>query len=275
MKKIFIKSLVVSGLSIVVAGCVSNPAKGGFQQGTGILATDGNLTAVTYPTMKIIVPADSGVIRASNSAVVGDLVIPNFTTTFMRNAHYGRVFIENKQVDSFVVHSRVDNGTAGSGVKYVVGYKKIENPTGGYAVEFKPQNRSEYQQGLIGKFPVPPFNEASLNSYLKSFTLRYKFEIDAQYGSDAIMANFMRMAIVKNQPTGFTDPLSGNIYKQYFQINYSGAIANYTVQVFPYRNGSKAVINMELPVIETSKNSVDFEKIIFDLRKQLTTIVQS
>lgn len=89
------------------------------------------------------------------------------------------------------------------------------------------------------------------------------------------MANFMRMAVVKNQAAGFADPVTGKIYKQYFQINYAGETANYTVQVFPYRSGSKAVINMELPVVETSPNTVEFERIISDLRKQLTTIVQS
>ncbi|HXE39833.1 MAG TPA: hypothetical protein VN639_15320 [Azonexus sp.] len=274
MKKILLL-LAVAGVSMIVTGCVTNPSQGGIVQGGGILSTDGDATPINYPPLKIVVPGDSGIVRPAGKSVVGDLVIANYSTTFISNAHYGRVFIDKKLPDSFIVHSRVDNGTAGSGVKYKVGYKMTSGADGGYVVDFNPESRSEYQQGLIGKFPVPPFNESSLRGYLKSFTLRYKFEIDAQYGSDAIMANFLRMAVVKNQATGYADPVTGKIYKQYFQVNYSGATANYTVQVFPYRNGSKAVINMELPVVETSPSTVDFGQIISDLRKQLTTIVQS
>jgi hypothetical protein len=274
MKKLLVL-LAVAGVSIIVTGCVTNPSQGGIVQGGGILSTDGDVTPINYPPLKIVVPGDSGIVRPAGNAVVGDLVISNYSTTFIRNAHYGRVFIDKKLPDSFTVHSRVDNGTAGSGVKYKVGYKTTPSTDGGYSVDFNPESRSEYQQGLIGKFPVPPFNETALRNYLKSFTLRYKFEIDTEYGSDAIMANFMRMGIVKNQAAGFADPVTGKIYKQYFQINYAGTTANYTVQVFPYRKGSKAVVNMELPVVETSANTVEFERIISDLRKQLTTIVQS
>lgn len=268
-------ALVVFGISIVVAGCVSNPSQGGIVEGSGILSTDGDVTSVSYPPLKIVVPGDPGIIRPTGNAVVGDLVISNVSKTYIPDAHYGRVFIDNKTPESFTVHSRLDNGTAGSGVKIKVGYKMTPNGNSGYIVEFKPQSRSEYQQGLFLKKPVPNFTESSLRNYLKSFTLWYKFEIDTQYGSDAIMANFIRMAAVKNKTTGFSDPITGKIYKQYFQINYAGVSANYTVQVFPYRNGSKAVINMELPVVETSENTVEFEKIINDLRQQLTAIAQS
>lgn len=156
MKKLLVISLASIGASILVTGCVSNPSQGGLQQGGGILATDGTATPVNYPHLKIVVPGDPGIIRPAGSTIVGDLVIPNFSTTFIRNAHYGRVFIDNKLPDSFIVHSRVDNGTAGSGVKYKVGYKITPDANGGYTVGFNPQSRSEYQQGLIGKFPIPP-----------------------------------------------------------------------------------------------------------------------
>jgi hypothetical protein len=267
--------LAMAGLSLTFVGCVSNPSQGGFQQGQGILSTEGAVQLVNYPPLTIVVPGDPGIIHPSGNAVVGDLVIANYSTTYIPNAAYGRVFIENRLPDSFMVHSRIDNGVAGSGVKYKVNYKMTRSGNGGYTVDLQPESRSQYQQGLIGKFPVPSFSDATLRSYLKSFTLRYKFEIDAQYGSDAIIANFMRLGIVKSQASGFADPITGKIYKQYFQIIYAGATANYTVQVFPYRNGSKAVINMELPVVETSPNAVAFERIIADLRKELAAIVQS
>lgn len=269
MKSKTILPITVVSMSILITGCVSNPSQPG-----GLLSTDGEVKPVNFSSLKIVVPGDPGIIRPGSAAVVRDLVISNYSTVFAPHA-YGFVSIEQKLPESFIAHSRTHNGTAGSGVKYTVDYSVTPGKNGEYAVDFQPKSRSEYQQGLIGKFPVPQFDESALRSYLKSFTLRYKFDIDSQYGSDAIMANFTRLGVVKNSAKGFADPITGKIYKQFFQMDYAGTTTNYTVEVFPYRSGSKAVVNMELPVVETTPNIVEFERIISDLRKQLTSIVQS
>lgn len=269
MKTKIILSIVAVSMSFLITGCGSNPSQPG-----GFLSTDGEVKPVNFAALKIVIPDDSGILRPGSGAVVRDLVISNYSTVFAPHA-YGFVSIEQKTPESFLVHSRTHNGTAGSGVKYTVNYEVKPGSGGGYSVDFQPKSRSEYQQGLIGKFPVPPFSESALRSYLKSFTLRYKFDIDSPYGSDSIMANFARLGVVRNSAKGFADPVTGKIYKQYFQMDYAGTTTNYTVEIFPYRSGSKAVVNMELPVVETSPNTVEFERIISDLRKQLTSIVQS
>lgn len=266
MKTKLKKIIAIATVGLLTCGCASN--------GANILSTEGEQVAVNPSPLKVIVPEDEHILRTNDKAIVGDLVLRNYSLEFMPGAVYGRVFVENKSPTNFVVHSRIDNGVAGSGVKYTVDYTLT--PLGkGYEVTFVPKTRSTYQQGLIGKFPAPPFNDNSLRSYLKEFTLRYKFEIDTQYGSDSIMANFIRTGKVRNSSAGWKDPITNKIYTQYFILDYAGKQANYTVEVYPYRNGSKAVINMELPVVETSPSVVDFTRIIGDLRKQLTSIVQS
>ncbi len=266
---------VVGLLALGLVGCVVNPEKGGIQDGAGIYSTAGQSEPINVPPLMIQVPNDPAIITPGGKALVGDLVISNYAASIVNSTLKMRVFFENKTSIGFTLHARIDNGMVGSGVRYQVAYEKVDLPTGGYQVTFQPKSKSTYQQGLIGKIPVPDFDEKALRAYLRYFTLRYRFEVDSDYPSDSTMANFIRLGNPVNTNSGFADPITGKIYKQYFKINYGDQVANYVVQVYPYKNGSKAVINMELPVAENAQNTVDFAKIIADLRKRLTSIAKS
>jgi hypothetical protein len=66
-------------------------------------------------------------------------------------------------------------------VKYTVRYQITNNADGGYAVEYTPLDRGSYQQGLIGKYPVPEFSDADLRNHLLDNGIAYKFEINTDY----------------------------------------------------------------------------------------------
>lgn len=236
------------------------------------MSTNGKWTPVSYKTVKIKVPNDPGIVNTGSfQAQFGSLIPSGDQPPGIR----GRVFVQDMRAGSFILHDRVDNGVAGSGVKYKVNYARKKDGNGGYEIDFTPVSRSQYQQGLIGKYPVPPFGEAAVASALETFTLRYKFEINSKWNSTSLMANFVRLGNEMYDGNGYHDPVTGKIYKQYFRLNYHNQTVYYTVQVFPYHDGSKAVINMVLPTEETAPNTVDFGVIIGNVRKQLETIAQS
>ena len=272
MGKAFFISAII-GISTLVSGCVTTAPNGKIE--LPFLSTDGEKTPVDTTPIVIKVPGDSNIIVSRDQKVIGDLAIPNMSATHIPGASYSRIFIEKKTEQDFVVHVRNDNGVAGSGVKYTVGYKIDRNANGAYTVTLQPQYKSQYQQGLIWKFPVPNFTGSALREYLKTFTLVYKFEVNSQYNSDAVMANFLRLAKVKRNSSASPDPVTGKIYSQIFQTQYKDKVANYTVQTYPYRSGSKAVIHMELPARETSANEIDFQNIINDLKVELESIANS
>ncbi len=270
-KKLLIAATI--GTSIAISGCVTTAPNGKIE--IPFLSTDGDKISVDNTPILIKVPSDSNIIASRGDKVVGDLAIPNLVLTKIPGASYSRIFIENKSDNDFTVHVRNDNGVAGSGVKYRVSYSLSQTNGSGYTITLTPQFRSEYQQGLIGKFPIPKFPDNALRDYLKSFTLVYKFEVDSQYNSDALMANFLRLAKVQRNMNGRPDPVTGKIYSQVFQTQYKDKAANYTVQTYPYRQGSKAVIHMELPARETSPNEIDFDIIINDIKSELERIANS
>ena len=232
-------------------------------------------TPVTGPTLTVRVPADPNIIRPTERRVVGDLVIPSVHFEHMPGSLYTRIMVQDQGPGAFTVHARVDNGVAGSGVRYRVNHSEQRNADGSYSVSFTPVSRSEYQQGLVGRFPVPDFTDVGVLTFIKGFTLHYRFEIDSPYPSDAVMANFLRLGAPIQRQRGFADPVTGRIFRQNFRLSYYNIPADYTVEVFPFRNGSKAVIHMELPTVENNRGEVDFAQIIQDLRQQLTAIVES
>lgn len=262
-------------MTVVLSGCGTMTQNGSSLGGLNFLSTDGEKQFIDTTPIQVKVPDDVGVLRKSSDTIVGDLIIPNLSVTHIPNASYSRVFVENKTAENFVVHARNDNGIAGSGIKYNISYVMHPGKGNAYQVVFTPNFKTDYKQGLIGKFPLPNFPETAMRDYLRSFSLIYKFEVDSKYNSESIMANFMRMAQVKRNTRGMADPVTGKIFNQYFETKYQDKVASYVVEVFPYRNGSKAVIHMELPAVETSPNEVDFEIVIRDLKSEMERIVNS
>lgn len=231
-----------------------------------------NVATISAPSLTISVPNDTGIVQNGNG-LVRDIQLDSFYSTLMPGA-YQRTRIQDKTLSSFVVHVRTDNGTSGSGIKYTVNYTVNENAKG-YSVLFQPVQVATYQQGLIGKFPVPNFTPENLSTYLKSFSIHYKIEINSKYNSDSVYANFERLAKKQAFDTGETDPVTGKIYKNWFITNYKGKPVRYVVQTYPYQNGSKSVIYVALPASETSPGNVDFQTVIKEVKSQLSDIANS
>jgi len=261
--------------TILVAGCAGNPIQQGVKSA---LTSDSEAQSVSMHSLTLKVPNDPGIqqrpVANYSTVIVRDIGYDSRSATIMADAMYRRVLNESLTPNSFVVHVRTDNGVAGSGVRYSVGFN-IEESGAGYSVVLKPETRSTYQQGLIGKFPVPTFFDSDLRTYLTSLQLVYRFEVDSPYNSESVTANFMRRAKPRTDRQGWADPVTGKIYSTSFTSRLRGKDLLYTVQVYPYRNGSKAVINAIVQGVETSPDTVDFGVLIKDARAMLEDIAKS
>jgi hypothetical protein len=74
---------------------------------------------------------------------------------------------------------------------------------------------------------------------------------------------------------GERDPVSGKIFKQEFATTVRGRELFVTVETFPYRNGSKALVYARIPGIETAPNEIDFAVLIREVRERLSQIVKA
>lgn len=176
--------------------------------------------------------------------------------------------------NSIYVERRTANQTTGSGRIYTLNYEMKEDGKN-KIMELKPISFRTYQQGLVGPFPVPNFTEDSLFDYIISHYIGYTIEINSQYNTESIFSNFERLAKKVAYKQGAKDEVTGKIFKNRFSIVCNGSQINFSLETYPYRNGSKAVIYANIPGSFTSQNKVDFNIIIDDFKRQIESIVNS
>jgi hypothetical protein len=270
--------LLIASAVAALAGCASNPLPQAFAEFQAGVTSNTSPQPVNVAPIVLKVPNDPGIKTRQpapySTVIARDIGFDSRSLTVSPNAKYHRVLNELLTPSSFVIHARTDNGVAGSGIKYLVNYDVQESPQG-YQVKFTPQSRTSYQTGLIGKFPLPDFDEPQLRSYLTSLQLVYRFEIDSPFNSESVMSNFLRLAKPKVHSQGWADPITGKSYGRYFISEVRGKSFQYVVEVYPYRNGSKVVISAIVPGVETSAQTVDFAILINEARQTLESIAKS
>lgn len=265
--------------SLILSGCLAtNPLEDAAKGFTTALTSTSASDPLRNTPIVMKVPNDSGIQSRKpagfSTVITRDIGFDSRTQTVHSNAMYHRLLTESLTPNSFVVHARTDNGVAGSGVKYSVNYA-IDELTSGYQVRFTPESRSTYQTGLIGRFPIPPFDESDLRKHLTSLQIVYKFEVDSSYNSESVISNFTRLARAKAYARGWADPVTGKIFGRTFVSELRGNEMTYVVEVFPYRSGSKAVITAIIPGVETSAHTVDFSILIREVRAALERIARA
>lgn len=184
------------------------------------------------------------------------------------------IIVKNKTSNTFDLDRRTDNGVSGSGILYTINYS-IERKNSNTILSFKPIKYTTYQEGLILSFPTPEFTESDLSSYISSHAVEWKIEINSQYNTESIFANFKRLASEEPFTKGEKDPIAGHIFKNRFSILVNNRKVLFSLETFPYRNGTKSVIYLHVSGYYTSDNTVDFNMILPEIKKKLDSIVNS
>ncbi len=184
------------------------------------------------------------------------------------------LIIKNITKNTFTVERRSDNGISGSGIIYTVQFNIKKGPKNTY-VTYKPLRFKTYQEGILLPFPVPSFSEQDLINFLKSRRVYYKMEFDSKYNSESIFANFDRLAEKVNYKAGERDPVTGKIFKNRFAILYKNQRIYFSLEIYPYRNGSKTIVYLTIPGIYTSNNLINFDILLKAAKTRIAEIVNS
>lgn len=155
--------------------------------------------------------------------------------------------------------------TKGSGIRYLINYT-IEKGNSEYKFVFQPIKVTSYQQGLLFPVPIPKFDNDDLLRFLMGTRIEYKFEVDSEFNKESIYANFERTAKI-TRPKKENIPATG-------RISCKGKPVSFSLEIFPYRNGSKAVLSIQIPGMASS-NTVDFRTMLDEAKAQLVKIVKS
>lgn len=218
--------------------------------------------------LKVVIPYDKEVnaVRFTRFEFVGQ--------SWGRSTKQEQISTKGNVEGGFFVERRTDNGTSGSGKIYQVNCA-VEKNKDNMVIKFQPVAYKTYQQGLILPFKVPSFTEQELIEYIAKQSVFLSLELTSPYNTESTYANFMRLTENISGLRGEKDSITAKLYKGQFVLSSKYGKVVFSLETFPYRNGSKAVINLAIPGSFTSDNEVDFVVIIKEIKAQLENIVNS
>ena len=225
-------------------------------------------TAINMPAITYIVPTNAAYV--AQNGTVNDLKFGTFDTG--PRVDHEMLTLKREGQTLIVERKRANSSNIGSAVVYRVG-TATQALGDGYKVELKPISVTSYKEGLILSFGLPSFTEADLTAFLLTPMLHYRIEIDSQFNSESTFANLKRLLKSRSFATGERDPVTNKIFTQQFLLPYRGKDVLLTAEAFPYRNGSKVVMNLRLPAVFTSPNTVDYNVVLDEVTRKLREVV--
>lgn len=264
-----VRALVVG--SLIASGCATPlcmaSEEGGNTTSSPATTTAASGTPVSIPALSYIVPTNDAYI--AQNGVVNGLRFG----TYDKGSRADHEMLSVKRAESTLIVElkRANAYDIGSGIVYTVGVA-TSTIEGGYRIELKPISFTTYKQGLF-PFALPTFTEADLEAFLLTPTLHYRIEIDSEFNSESTFANLKRLLKSRPFAKGERDPITNKIYTQQFVLPYRGKEVLLTAEAFPYRNGSKVVINLRLPAAYTSPNTVDYRVILDEVTQKLREVI--
>lgn len=176
-----------------------------------------------------------------------------------------------RKAGNVVVERRVHNGVAGSGSVYTI-TETTKRTSDASIVTYQPVKMSSYQQGLILSFPVPQMDIAD---YLSNSQFKTKFEVNSEYPSQSVKANFDRMMNKARSDFRFYGTNSQLDLEDYYMVDVDGAQVVMLVETFPYRNGSKVVVNAVVQTHKSNTGIIDVAAIMKSVEEQVAKVVNS
>ena len=177
-----------------------------------------------------------------------------------------------RQSGDVVVTRRVHNGISGSGAIYTIN-ETTERTADSSIVKYQPVKMSSYQQGLILPFAVPSMDIAG---YLSNTQFKTKFEINSEYPSQSVKANFDRMMNKARRDFRIYGNTNSKLdLEDYYMVDVEGAQVVMLVESFPYRNGSKVVVNAVVQTRKSSNGVIDVAAIMKSIEEKVAQVVNS
>ena len=119
----------------------------------------------------------------------------------------------------------------------------------------------------------PDLNCKEAYNYIKKYSFFWiKTEFNSQYAPESLLGNFDRL--LKSDTWVCYDPIldkqCSKVY--YFEIN-KGNFVDIHLVIYPYKNGSKAVITAKIPVIFQG-NKADLSSLIDIVKKEIKKVIE-
>lgn len=123
-------------------------------------------------------------------------------------------------------------------------------------------------------YTVRSFEPDEARAQLLKPIVHFRTEVDSQFGADSLRANFQRLG----EPARWNQVMASRFglrpEAKFYTLPSSmpGVSVQYVLEVFPYRNGSKAIVSGQIVGAPTSGNTVDIPAILRSTLDQIRSI---
>lgn len=211
---------------------------------------------------------------------------------FNANINYGRAFstlgnaqYDSQDIDGYSVRwldrnhlevAKLKGTTTKMGaISYMVDMRVEETPTN-YALYLSLMDkRQETPFDLMRTlYTVKSFETEEAREQLLKPIVHFRTEVDSEFGADSLRANFERLGRPARWNRVVAERLNLGKEAQFFTLPspIPGVSVQYVLDVFPYRNGAKAVITGQIVGAPTSPNTVDMTSILRSTLDQIRSI---
>lgn len=211
---------------------------------------------------------------------------------FNANINYGQAFSilgtnqpDSQDIDGFGVRwlggdqlevAKLKGTTTKTGfISYGVNARVEETPTSYLLHMSLVDKRQETPFDLMRSlYSVKSFEPDEAMAQLLKPIVHFRTEVDSEYGPDSLRANFERLG----EPARWNRVMAKRFGLRKEAAFYTlpstipGVSIRYVLDVFPYRNGSKAVISGQIVGAPTSENTVDVPVILRSALDQIRSI---
>lgn len=218
------------------------------------------------PEMVVILPKD-GIEETKAGAPV--------KLAFDANINYGRAFstlgdgrLDSQDIDGYGVRwlgsdqleiAKLKGTTTKAGaIAYGVAARIEETPTSYLLHMSLVDKRQETPFDLMRSlYTVKSFEPDEARAQLLKPIVHFRTEIDSEYGPDSLRANFERLGEPARWNRVMADRFGLRNEAAFYTLPsvIPGVSIRYVLDVFPYRNGSKAVISGQIVGAPTSENT--------------------
>lgn len=211
---------------------------------------------------------------------------------FNANINYGRTFStlgsgthNSQDIDGYSVRwlgptqlevAKLKGTTTKTGfISYGVAARIEETPTSYNLHMSLADKRQETPFDLMRSlYTVRSFEPDEARIQLLKPIVHFRTEVDSEFGADSLRANFERLG----EPARWNHVMASRLglreEARFYTLPSSvpGVSIQYVLDVFPYRNGSKAVISGQIVGAPTSENTVDVPAILGSTLDQIRSI---
>ncbi len=207
-----------------------------------------------------------------------EVPVPNrFGHNFVTGAKMQIDYVTKKAIASVYNGEYYQSGTFYASIIRYYADISISEKDDWFIVTLAPTEREVIESKEIGGKVIKLPDEAELIHFLSSPKFAdYSFQVekDSPYGTESVYATFKRTLKETPLMTPYKDPMTGKIYKSAFLLNNADNTIRLYVDVFPYRNGCKAVVNVVLPVHIKDNKVEDISAVVEAIKKEMERIIQ-